>query len=101
MELEIVTRHFDIPTKFVDLINKRYERLKHYTKRIMDGRLTIECDGSNYSLEFLLRLRGRNINVHAINPNLLVGTNSLFNKLRRKLKKEEEKVKAHRVKSKS
>ena len=99
MELDIVTRRFVLPAEFQELINKKYNRLKHYTNRIMDGRMIIECDGANYNLEFILRLRGGQITAHARNPNLLVCINNLFNKLRRRLKKEEDKIKAHRVKS--
>lgn len=97
MGIDIVTRHFDLPADFADLINRRYKRLRHYSNRVMSGRMIIESDGANYRLEFLLQLRGGQINVHTLHTNLVVGVNNLFNKLRRRLKKEEEMIKDHRM----
>ncbi|RKX69672.1 hypothetical protein DRP53_07440 [candidate division WOR-3 bacterium] len=99
MDPEIITRDFDLPVEFEAIIKKKYQRLFHYSNRIMSGRMIIGSDGSNYQLEFLLKLRGGQLSVHTKRPNLLVGINNLFDKLRRRLKREEEKLKEHRPRS--
>ena len=96
MNPQIIVRDFQIPTKFKNIINKKFDRLFHYSNRIMSGRIVIENDGSNYHLEFFLKLKGHDLTVHTRKPNLLAGINNLYEKMRRRLKREEERIKEHR-----
>jgi ribosome-associated translation inhibitor RaiA len=97
MRFKIITRHFELPNEFKDLMRKKYQHLFHYSNRIMSGWIVIESDGSDYHLEFFLKLRGSDLTVHTRKPNLLVGINNLYEKMKRRLKKEEELIKEHRL----
>lgn len=96
MNLTVTGHHLDITPAIRAYIEDRVGRITHHFDHVIDVHVTLTVEKLNHKAEATVHVRGKDIHVEAIEPDMYVAIDALEEKLDRQIVKHKEKTTDHR-----
>ncbi len=93
MKINITARHFELPERVKELIEKKERKFKKYEAKIINLSLILAQESTNFTAEGKMDLKYGMLTAKAKGPDLGITVTSALDKLLTQLRKEDEKIK--------
>lgn len=95
MDYKLITKHYDSSKELEERIAKKMEKLARFAKWIKHVEIIIEGEGDRRNTEINVSMNHKKVNAKAKGEDAFKTFSEAFNKVKRQVKKFEEKVTDH------
>lgn len=96
MNLNVTGVHLDITPAIREYVIAKLDRINRHFDHVIDVNVVLSVDKLRQKVEANVHVRGRDIHVEAIDPDMYAAIDALADKLNRQVLKHKEKLSDHR-----
>lgn len=96
MNLNVSGHHLDVTSAIREYVMTKVERILRHFDHLIDVNVVLSVDKLQHKVEATVHVRGKDIHVEAVNPDMYAAIDLLADKLDRQVIKYKEKTSNHR-----